>query len=185
MVSRRSYASPVNVLDAVRRRRMHRSFSEDPVTDDELERLVWAGGYAPLAGNSATRRFVIVSDPRLVATLREVMPSFISNARACIVVCTDLALCEQLMGERGRDVVSRIDAGTAAENIALAAVELGLGVCFSQSSTEAAVREVLGLPEHVRPDIVVAVGRPATNPSPAIRMRPPVVDRNRFGNPWA
>jgi nitroreductase len=181
----RSYASPVNVLDAVRRRRMHRSFSEDLVTDDELARLAWAGGCAPLAGNSATRRFVIVSDPRLVATLREVMPSFISNARACIVVCTDLALCEQLMGERGRDVVSRIDAGTAAENIALAAVELGLGVCFSQSSTEAAVREVLGLPDHVRPDIVVAVGRPAAKPSPAIRMRPPVVDRNRFGNPWA
>jgi nitroreductase len=164
---------------------MHRTFSAEAVTDDELAQLVWAGGHAPLAGNSATRRFVIVSDPRIVATLREVMPSFISNARACIVICTDLALSEELMGERGRDVVSRIDAGTAAENIALAAVELGLGICFSQSSTEAAVREVLDLPEHVRPDMVVAVGRPAAKPSTAIRMRPPVVDRDRFGNTWA
>jgi nitroreductase len=163
---------------------MHRTFAAEAVTDDELARLAWAGGHAPLAGNSATRRFVIVSDPRIVATLREVMPSFISNARACIVICTDLALSEELMGERGRDVVSRIDAGTAAENIALAAVALGLGICFSQSSTEAAVREVLGLPDHVRPDIVVAVGRPAARPSTAIRMRPPVVDRDRFGNAW-
>jgi nitroreductase len=164
---------------------MHRTFSDEAVSDDELARLAWAGGRAPLAGNAATRRFVIVTDERLVATLCEVMPSFISNARKCIVVCTDLALCEELMGERGRDVVSRIDAGTAAENIALAAVQLGLGVCFSQSSTDAAVREVLGLPEHVRPDIVVAVGRPAPKPSAAIRMQPPIIDRERFGNPWA
>jgi nitroreductase len=171
-------------MEAIRRRRMHRTFSDEPVTEEELARLARAGGHAPLAGNSATRRFVVVTDPRIVATLREVMPSFISNARACVVVCTDLALSEQLMGERGRDVVSRIDAGTAAENIALAAVELGLGVCFSQSSTEAAVREVLELPEHVRPDIVVAVGRPAATPSTAIRMRPPIVDRDRFGNGW-
>jgi nitroreductase len=174
----------VDVLDAVARRRMHRTFSDEAVSDDDLARLAWAGGRAPLAGNAATRRLVIVTDERLVATLREVMPSFISNARACIVVCTDLSLCEELMGERGRDVVSRIDAGTAAENIALAAVELGLGVCFSQSSTEAAVREVLGLPETVRPDIVVAVGRPAATPSAAIRMQPPIIDRDRFGNPW-
>lgn len=175
----------MDVLEAIRRRRMHRTFADEPVSDDELEQLARAGARAPLAGNSATRRFIVVADPRIVATLREVMPSFISNARACIVVCTDLALSEQLMGERGRDVVSRIDAGTAAQTIALAAVELGLGVCFSQSSTEAAVREVLELPAHVRPDIVVAVGRPAPKASTAIRMRPPIVDRDRFGNTWA
>ena len=170
--------------DVVRRRRMHRSFTNEPVADGDLERLVSAGGRAPLAGNAPTRRFVVVTDSRLVRTLREVMPSFISNARACIVVCTDLAVVERLMGERGRDVVSRIDAGTAAENIALAAADLGLGVCFSQSSTEAAVREVLELPRHVRPDIVVAVGHPASSPGTPIRMHRPIVDRDRFGNAW-
>jgi nitroreductase len=174
----------VNVLEAIRRRRMHRTFSDAAVTDEELDQLVQAGGRAPLAGNAPTRRFVVVNDPRLVQTLREVMPSFISNAPACILVCTDLELVARLMGERGRDVVSHIDAGTAAQTIALAAVELGLGVCFSQSSTDAAVREVLALPQHVRPDIVVAVGRPAAAPSMRIRMQPPVVDRNRYGETW-
>ena len=88
------------------------------------------------------------------------------------------------MGERGRDVVSHMDAGTAAENIALAAVDLGLGVCFAQSATDAAVRAVLHIPEHVRPDIVVAVGHPAPTPSAKMRIAPPPVHHDFFGTPW-
>jgi nitroreductase len=171
-------------FEVVARRRMHRLFAPEPVARADLDRLVLAGGRAPQAGNAPVRRFVVVDDPALVRTIRQVMPSFISNAPAAIVLCTDLELVERLMGERGRDIVSRIDAGTAAENVALAATALGLGACFSQSSTEPALRAVLELPDHVRPDIVVAVGHIAERPSLAVRMRPPPVDHNRFGARW-
>jgi nitroreductase len=171
-------------FDVVARRRMHRVFSDEALTRDDLDRFVRAGARAPQAGNAPVRRFVVVDEPGIGRTLRQVMPSFISNAPAAIVVCTDLDLVERLMGERGRDTVSRIDAGTAAENIALAATALGLGACFSQSSTEPAVRAVLDLPEHVRPEIVVAVGRVPARPSQAVRMQRPPVDHNRFDSPW-
>jgi nitroreductase len=171
-------------FDVVARRRMHRVFSDESLTREDLDQLVRAGARAPQAGNAPVRRFVVVDDPGIVRTLRQVMPSFISNAPAAIVVCTDLDLVSRLMGERGRDTVSRIDAGTAAENIALAATALGLGACFSQSSTEPAVRAVLDLPEHVRPEIVVAVGRVPERPSQAVRMLRPPVDHNRFDSPW-
>jgi nitroreductase len=163
---------------------MHRVFSPEPVTRDELDALVQAGARAPQAGNAPVRRFVVVDDPGVVRTLRQVMPSFISNAPAAIVVCTDLELVARLMGERGRDTVSRIDAGTAAENVALAATALGLGACFSQSSTEPAVRAVLNLPEHVRPEMVIAVGHVPEQPSLGMKMQRPPVDHNRFGSPW-
>lgn len=174
----------MDFFDVVARRRMHRVFSSEPVSREELDRLVGAGARAPQAGNATVRRFVVVDDPGIVRTLRQVMPSFISNAAAAIVVCTDLHEVERLMGERGRDTVARIDAGTAAENIALAATALGLGACFSQSSTEPAIRAVLDLPGHVRPEIVVAVGHVPERPSLAMKMRRPPVDHNRFGTPW-
>jgi nitroreductase len=176
--------SEMEFFDVVKRRRMHRTFSSEPVSASDLDTLVWAGARAPQAGNAPVRRFVVVDDVRVVHTIRQVMPSFISNASAAIVVCTDLDLVARLMGERGRDVVSRIDAGTAAQTIALAATALGLGACFSQSSTEPALRAVLDLPEHVRPDIVVAVGHVANTPSLGMKMQRPPVDRNRFGAPW-
>jgi len=38
---------------------------------------------------------------------------------------------------------------------------------------DSALRVVLGLPEHVRPDILIGVGHPATKPSPAAVSRTP------------
>jgi nitroreductase len=174
----------VDVLDAIRRRRMTRTFRAEPVGDAELAQLVWAASRAPQAGNMTVRRFVVVTDPGVVRTIRAVMPSFVSNAPAAIVICTDLDRVAALMGERGRDLVSHIDVGTAAENICLAATALGLGVCFAQSSTGAALRAVLDLPPNVRPDMVVQVGWPAAATRPRIHIDPPPVDRDRYGNPW-
>src|SRR5580704_14803598 len=114
-------------FEVVARRRMHRRFASDPPTREQLERLAWAGSRAPQAGNAAVRRLIVVDDRAVVRTIRQVMPSFISNAPAAIVICTDLAQVAAMMGTRGRDIVSRIDVGTAAENIVLAATALGLG----------------------------------------------------------
>jgi nitroreductase len=175
----------VEFFDVIGKRRMHRQFSPEPVSREDLQRLVWAGGRAPQAGNAAVRRFIVVDDPALVRTLRQVMPSFISNAPAVIAICTDLDQIARLMGPRGRDLVSLIDVGTAAENIALAATALGLGACFSQSSTGPAISAVLELPDHVRPDMVVAVGHIPETPSLAVRMKLPPVDLNRFGDSLA
>jgi nitroreductase len=174
----------MDLFDAIRRRRMVRAFSPEPVSDEDLDRLVRAAGRAPQAGNQTVRRLIVVTNPGVVQTLRDVMPSFISNAPAAIVICTDLERVEALMGERGRDLVSYIDVGTAAENICLAATALDLGVCFAQSSTGAALRAVLDLPEHVRPDLVVQVGHPDPAPALRIRIEPPPVDRDRYGNVW-
>jgi nitroreductase len=163
---------------------MHRSFAPDQVEDEALARLVWAAGKAPMGGAELVRRLVVVTDSRLVATVRQVTPSFLANAPALILICTDLERAEASMGRQGRDILSLLDAGAAAENIALAAPTLGLGVCFVRSANEAALREVLELPDRVRPDILVAVGRPARTPSSGVKAPAPIAYRDRFGTPW-
>ena len=163
---------------------MHRAFTDEAVDEEALDRLAWAAGRAPMGGAELVRRIVVVSDPVMVRTVRQVTPSFLANAAAIILICTDLDRAEAVMGRQGRDILSLLDAGAAAENIALAAPALGLGVCFVRSANDAALREVLDLPEHVRPDILVGVGRPAPTPSPRPRMQKPIVFRDRFGQPW-
>src|SRR5262245_65443468 len=107
---------------------MHRSFGPDPVDEESLARLVWAATRAPMGGNELVRRIVLVTDPALVRTVREVTPSFLANATAIILVCTDLERAEISMGLQGREVLSLLDAGAAAENVALTAVALGLEI---------------------------------------------------------
>lgn len=163
---------------------MHRAFEPDAVDEEALDRLAWAAGKAPMGGAELVRRIVVVLDPALVRTVRQVTPSFLANAAAVIVICTDLERAHASMGRQGRDVLSLVDAGAAAENVALLAPALELGVCFVRSANEAALREVLELPEHVRVDILIGVGRPASVPSPGVRAPTPIVFRDRWGIPW-
>jgi nitroreductase len=172
----------VDVFEAMRRRRMHRLFTEEPISKDILAKLVDAAALAPMGGNELVRRLIVIDDPRMVKTLRGVTPSFLANAVAIIAICTDLERAEASMGRQGREILSLLDAGAAAENVALAAPALGIGISFVRSVNDSALAEVLDLPEHVRVDILIGVGHPARTPSPAAPRREPVVFRNRFGS---
>ncbi len=168
----------------LRKRRMHRFFTGEPVPQEALDKLVWAAGRAPAGGNAQMRLLVMVTDPALLLTLRQVTPSFSARgASAVLALCTDEAAALSKMGTLGRDVLSLVDAGAAAENVTLAAAALGLGACFVRSSNEAALRAVLELPPHVRVDLLVAIGRPVASPPPAAHASRPPTYRNTFAVP--
>src|SRR5437899_264143 len=131
---------PMDVFEAMRRRRMHRRFTDESVSDEVLARLVEAAARAPMGGNELVRRIIVVSDPRMVKTVRDVTPSFLANAVAVIVICTDLDRAEASMGRQGRDILSLLDAGAAAEHVALAAPALGVGISFVRSVNDSALR---------------------------------------------
>ena len=75
-------------------------------------------------------------------------------------------------------------AGAAAENMALEAVELGLGVSFVRSATEEAVKRALDIPERYRVDVVVGVGYKSRNRPPPMKAQRPTLHHNRFGEKW-
>jgi nitroreductase len=174
----------MDVFEAMLKRRMHRRFTDEPVSDEVLAKLVHAATLAPMGGNELVRRLIVVSDPRMVKTVRDVTPSFLANPVAIIAVCTDLDRAETSMGRQGRDILSLLDAGAAAQNIALAAPALGVGISFVRCANDSALQEVLELPERVRLDILIGVGHPAPTPSPAAPRREPIVFRDRFGQSY-
>lgn len=174
----------MDVFEAMKRRRMYREFSGEPVTQDALERLIWAASRAPMGGRELVRRFVMVTNPGLIKTLHEVTPSLLVDPAAVLLICTDLDVAERAMGTQGREILSLTDAGAAAENVALAAVTLGLAVCFFRSANEEALRVVLDLPASVRPDLLIAIGHPAPNPPRAQKAPAPIVYRDAYGRPW-
>jgi nitroreductase len=170
------------VLEAMRKRRMHRYFVPEPLDEDTLRTLAWAATRAPAGGNQPSRFVVVVKDPRLVRTVVEVTPSYIGTLPAAIVVvCTDEESAERQMGTQGREHLSRIDAGAATEHVALAAIELGIGCYLFRSSNESALRAVLDLPPFVRVDWLAAVGRPAETPSFAPKAPKQVVYVDQWG----
>jgi len=163
---------------------MCRDFDATPVESEKLKKLVYAATRAPSGGNMLVREIIVVDDPRRMEMLRGVTPSFLANAPAAIVICTDLEKALDVMGTQGRDVLSLLDAGAAAENIALEAVELGLGASFVRSSTESAAKVVLDIPERYRLDIIVGVGYVRKGGPPPMKAQKAQIHHNRLGEAW-
>ncbi len=163
---------------------MHRVFTPDPPDPDILDKLVYAAGRAQVA-RPGIRHLIVVTDPRLVRTVRQACPGFVNNAPAVIVICSDVAKAREVMGPRGVEVVTRLDAGAAAAFVTIAAPVLGIGVCKVTSWTEEVVQAIFGLPEHVRPEVLMAVGTPVVNHPKPVKGFHPTVHHNRYGQDWS
>jgi nitroreductase len=175
--------APFDVFVAMRKRRMHREFAPEMLAKEVLDRLVWAAGRAP-TGRPRMRQIMVIDDPVLLETFRQCCPGFLNNAPVAFLIFSDLNECYQAAGTRGQELVARIDAGAAAAYLSLAAPALELGLVFTTSWSEGVLQELLGLPDHCRPEVLIGVGKPAAQPSKAIKAKPAVVHVNAYGTYW-
>jgi nitroreductase len=141
----------VEVFEAIEKRRTCRSFKMDTLPSDIIRKLLRAGQRAPTGGNANTRRFVLIDDRQKLKVIQKISPGYLGASPLAIAICTDLEVDQN-------DSISVFDAGAAAENIALAATALGLGVGFVKSFPEGPVRKMLGIPSTIRLDILVTLG---------------------------
>ncbi len=146
--------------DAIRTRRVTRSMSAEPVSQDDVERVLAAARWAPSAGNRRLQPVVPVTDPVVLRLLRLVSPGMVPRPQAALVVCIDTGRAADF----GFDPDWRglyVDVGTTAATLLLAAHAVGLGSCPVTSFSRAAVARLLGLGPGVRPELVVCLGHPA------------------------
>lgn len=166
------------VFESIRTRRAHRSYTEEPVSREALEHLLAAARWAPSASNRRIQRFVVIQDPPTIRLLGHASPGMAEQPAALILICNDQRAARRLGVQFERDTTSWIDVGAAAQNMMLAAHEMGLATCPATSFSRAAVREVLRLPSHLRPEYFLQIGHPAPEPE---RAPPPGGQRMRVG----
>lgn len=167
-------------MDPIFVRKSIRKFTEQPVPEALLERLLRAGMQAPTAANQQGWEFVVVTDAALLRALGEVTPyaAPVSHAPAAIVIVEN----RRVIRSHGHFPQ---DCGAAAENILLEAVLCGLGGCWLgiAPSEEAMgrVKALLCLPAHVDPFCILALGYPAEEVgSQQVRYDPRKVHENRY-----
>jgi nitroreductase len=169
----------MDCLEAIMTRRSIRRFTDQPVEDEVVDRLLRAAMAAPSAGNQQAWRFVVVRDRDVLHRLADASPyaSVLPTAPLAFVVCAEPAVQKHA----GFWVQ---DCSAAAENLLLAAHALGLGAVWLgyypvlervQGATDA-----LGLPEGILPMSVVPVGWPKEQPPPVDRYDATYVHRDRW-----
>ena len=167
----------MDIFESLKLRRMCRDYKSDPIPEEIVDRLIYAANRAPLGGNVSTRTLIVVRDRSTLRRMELISPGFSNSPPLAIAICTD----ETIAKPQDRSIAT-FDAGAAAENIALAAVSLGLGAAFVKSYPEPAMKRILHLPPHIATEIIVTVGYPADHQVPAPKAPPTPVFRESYGN---
>lgn len=149
----------MTVLEAITARRSIRRFTDQQVPEEMIDVLLDAVRWAPSAGNLQSRKFFFILDVPLRTALAAAAlgQQFIARAPLVVVACADLRISLRY-GERGADLYCIQDSAASVQNLLLAAHELGLGSCWVGAFDEAAVNDLLSLPEYHRPVAIIPVG---------------------------
>jgi len=163
----------VDIFEIFKLRRSIRAFTEEDVSDEQIEKILEAARWAPSAGNIQPWEFIVVRRPDIKRDLARAAlnQTFIEEAPVVIVACADEIRSGRIYGNRGVNLYCIQDTAAAIENMLLAACALGLGACWVGAFDEEAARKVLRIPRGVRPVAMIPVGYPAEKPSPP-RKRP-------------
>lgn len=158
------------MIKAIAERYSCRSYDDEPVSDEAVSEIVEAGMRAPSGMNVRPWHIVVVRDPQLRAQLARVhqYAGFCAQSPVVFAVCGD---------EQASDHWWLEDCAAVIENMLLQATDLGLGTCWigirgseeRGCEREDIVRDILGIPEHIRVSALISCGHPAEagKPKPA------------------
>lgn len=161
-------------------RRSIRKYTAEPVSEADLEKLLRAAMAAPSAGNQQPWEFVVVRDREAMQKILEFHPYArpLDTANVAIVICGDRER------QRFPEDYWVQDCSAATQNLLLEAEHLGLGAVwmgvFPIDARVQGVQQLFGLPEHVVPLGVIAVGHPAETPAPKENYRPERIHLERW-----
>lgn len=165
-------------MDLFEERRSIRKYTSQPVTGEVLHQLIEAARVAPSGNHTQPWYFIAV---RSEETKRKIVKAdhdqeWMMGAPLFLVCVADgyvrlkdetIELNEETP-YKGQKLVLR-DTAIATEHIALKAVELGLGTCWTGYFAQKEMKEILGIPKDKHVVAVLTVGYPAEEPKPKER----------------
>lgn len=147
----------MDALEAIRTKRMIRTFARRPLEPAHLEAILDAGRHAGSSKNTQRWDFVVVDDPAQLQALSKVGPYAGHLAGAAVAV----AIVTPDPRGPGSPLSVVWDSGAAAENMMLAAWSLGIGSCPATVYEPDLARRLLGYPDDLDCEHLLSFGYPA------------------------
>ncbi len=172
----------MDVFEAICQRRSIRSYIDEAIPDDIIEKLLDAARWAPNGSNANAWRFVVVSSTPQKELLLNFIPGIFDMPAAIIVICAE-------PNSRLKKEIARwtymADCSIAAQNIMIAAHAMGIGSCVILSYADVALREILELPDSIDPFLILTLGYPSEAPEPPPRKSlNEIAFLNNYGERW-
>ena len=160
-----------SALDNIFARKSVRSYTDEPVSPEQVETILKAAMAAPSGMNMQPWRFVVVTDKKVKDKLAVGFNKMIAKAPVVIIVCGKTT---NKLGAPNKNWTA--DCAASTENLLLAVEALGLGAvwtaCYPYEDRMNPTVEALGLPENISPYCIVPIGHPAGNDKPKDKWNP-------------
>ncbi len=147
----------MEILDLIKKRKSVRSFKNKMIPAEMLAQVLEAGRLAPSSVNLQPWCFIVVDDKELLGGLYQAYPrDWFKTAPQVIVICGN----HQESWKRSVDKKDHcdIDVAIATDHITLMATYLGLSTCWVCNFEPYVVRELLSLPVHLEPIVLLPIG---------------------------
>lgn len=166
----------MDFFNVIQTRRSVRQFTDQPVPEESLQRILDAARIAPSAGNLQAYEIYLIRNREHRDSLARAAygQEFLSQAPLVLAFCTHAGLSEPRYSRRGVELYCVQDATIACTYAMLAATALGLATVWVGAFDEAAVHQAIAAPVGVVPIALLPVGYAAEEPSE--RPRRPLSD---------
>ncbi len=168
-----------SVYDVIMRRRTVRSFTDQPVEEEKVQKLLDAAIQAPSGGNIQPISIIRIekAEGRDKMAKLAVNQPWVAKAPLCLLFCIDFHRTGKWAEAEGASyggekalmsfLLAYADVFCSAENAVLCATSLGLGTVYIgmvlAAMTE--IRQEFGLPDKVVPVVALCVGYPKKVPT--------------------
>ena len=154
-------------LELMEERYSVRSYSDRPVEDEKLQRILRAGQVAPTGCNFRPQRFYVLRSEEGLKKVDELTPCRY-GAPCVMLLAYNIDECYHYGQEEGFDSGCQ-DVAIVATHMMLEAAELGLGTCWVNNMPPTRSEQAFGLPENEQAVMFLPLGYAAEDAAPSPR----------------
>ena len=158
-------------MNSIFKRRSIRNYTEDPISDEDLDQIMKAGQCAPTAMGKRPWHFISVRSREILDQIPKIHPfaKMASGSNLAVIVCGDTRI-QNVEGYMSQDL------SAATQNILIEATDLGIGSVwcgiYPRAGRISGFRNLLNIPEEIIPFSLIVMGYPAEVPEDRDRYDP-------------
>ena len=154
----------MDFLELIKDRYSVRSFKNESITDEELNKILEAGRIAPTAKNYQPIKIVVVESDEGINKLNS-QCKCIYGAKTLLIVCYNKNEC-WINKRRGDYNTGEVDATIVSTYMALEAHSLGIGSVFVGMFSDEEIKKSFDLDDNLVPTLLIPLGYPSDDLAP-------------------
>ena len=167
------------IINNIISRRSIRKYTEQVVSEENVNTIIKAGMYAPSAVNKQPWHFVVFKEQKTFEQITSLHPNgqMLAKASKAILVCGDKNLAHA-------EGYIPCDCSAATQNMLLTAHALGLGAVwigiYPRDARIEGLKKIFNLPEHIIPFSIISLGYPNETKDTPDRFKPDRIHYERW-----